>query len=266
MTLAITKHLLAVYDKPMIYYPLTTLMELGIRDILIIAHPQDLDAYQRLLSNGERFGIKIQYKIQQKPEVLAKNILMSADFINDDSVCIILGDNFFHTPQLKQVTPTKDLNGAAIFTYPTTNPSEFGILICDNENNPIRIEEKPESSTSNAVVTGLYFYGSDLVSETKNNLEFNVTDINNLYLQAKRLSVTELAGQWFDLGTADALLTAGEYVKHKQLERGQLIASPEWIAWQNKYIDKHNLESSIELFQHASYGKTLQTLYLLQGA
>lgn len=247
ITKTISKHLIPVYDKPMIYYPLSVLMLAGIREVLIITTPKDLQLYQTLLGTGDHIGIKITYKIQEQPKGLADAFIIGEDFIGKDSVCLILGDNIFFgqgfTPILKKATTLKE--GAIVFGYQVKDPSRFGVVAFDENKNAISIEEKPENPKSNFAVTGLYFYDNEVVSIAKKvqpskRGELEITDINNEYLKRKKLKV-QLLGRgfaWLDTGTFESLLEASQFVETVQKRQGYMIACLEEIALKNGWINK----------------------------
>lgn len=247
ITKTISKHLIPVYDKPMIYYPLSVLMLAGMREVLIITTPKDLQLYQTLLGTGDHIGIKITYKIQEQPKGLADAFIIGEDFIGKDSVCLILGDNIFFgqgfTPILKKATTLKE--GAIVFGYQVKDPSRFGVVAFDENKNAISIEEKPENPKSNFAVTGLYFYDNEVVSIAKKvqpskRGELEITDINNEYLKRKKLKV-QLLGRgfaWLDTGTFESLLEASQFVETVQKRQGYMIACLEEIALKNGWINK----------------------------
>lgn len=265
LTKGISKQLLPIYDKPMIYYPLSVLMLAGIQEILIITTPRDVTMFKESLGNGSQWGISIQYTIQKEPRGLADAFIIGEKFIGRDSVCLILGDNIFFgqgfTPVLKQAVELKV--GAVVFGYQVKDPSRFGVVEFDENKDVISIEEKPEKPKSNYAVTGLYFYDNDVISIAKsikpsNRGELEITDINNEYLKRKQLKV-QLLGRgfaWLDTGTFESLLEAGQFVETVQKRQGYMIACLEEIALNNKWITNYQI---IVPTENNSYHK-----YLLQ--
>lgn len=247
ITKSVSKHLLPIYDKPMIYYPLSVLMLAGIRDILIITTPRDFNNFQDSLGDGSQWGVSLQYAIQEEPRGLAEAFIIGEKFIGNDSVCLILGDNIFFgqgfTPVLRQAKDLKE--GAIVFGYQVKDPSRFGVVEFDENNNAISIEEKPKNPKSHFAVTGLYFYDNDVISIAKKvkpseRGELEITDINNEYLKRKKLKV-QLLGRgfaWLDTGTFESLLEAGQFVETVQKRQGYMIACLEEIALNNGWIDK----------------------------
>lgn len=249
MTRGISKHLLPVYDKPLIYYPISTLMLAGIKDILIICSPNDLDAFQRLLGTGNQWGINFSYEIQEKPAGIAEAFLIGEDFIEDKRCALVLGDNLFHGAglgrKLEEFTKTP---GAHIFGYQVANPSDYGVVVLDEEGIPIQILEKPSKSVSNVAVPGLYFYENDVVQKSKslkpsNRGELEITDLNNMYLAENRLSVTMLpqGTAWLDTGTVETLNEASNYVRILEQRQGMKIGCLEEIAWRKGWISDDDL-------------------------
>lgn len=253
LTKHVNKHLLPVYDKPMIYYPLSTLLLAGIREILLISTPRDLETYQALLGNGSHLGVNIQYAVQENPDGLAQAFIIGEQFIGNDSVCLILGDNIFYGPNLTVTLENnrKDLTGAVVYAYYVTDPERYGVVAFDADMRATTIVEKPKTAPSNYAVTGLYFYDNDVVSIAKSvkpsaRGELEITDVNNIYLRHKRLKV-QLLGRgytWLDAGTCQSLLEASQFVAVVEERQGLKIASPEEIAWRKGYI---STESIIQL-------------------
>lgn len=245
ITKAISKHLLPIYDKPMIYYPLSVLMLAGIRNILLISTPRDTQLFKESLGDGSQWGINIQYAIQEEPKGIAEAFIIGEDFIGNDSVCLILGDNIFFgqgfTPVLKQAAQLKE--GAIVFGYQVKDPSRFGVVEFDENRNVISIEEKPKNPKSNYAVTGLYFYDNNVISIAKkvqpsHRGELEITDINNEYLRRNKLKV-QLLGRgfaWLDTGTFESLLEAGQFVETLQRRQGYMIACLEEISLNNGWI------------------------------
>ena len=267
-TIAVSKQLLPIYDKPLIYYPLSVLMLAGIREILIISTPYDIDNYKKLLGTGERIGISISYAIQEKPRGLADAFIVGAEFIGDDSVCLVLGDNVFwgqsFSDILKHAIKSISHGGAAIFGYPVSNPKEFGVVEFDKDRNVISIEEKPKYPKSNYAVPGLYFYDNDVVKIAKNiqpsaRGEIEITSINNYYLQHNRLKVM-LMGRgmaWLDTGSPKGMLKAAEFVQSVQDMQGFYIACIEEVAFRRGFITAHQLEEIGRELEMTEYGKYL---------
>ena len=265
-TLAVSKQLLTVYDKPMIYYPLSTLLLSQIREILIISTERDLPLYKELLGDGSQLGVHFEYALQKEPRGLAEAFILGENFIGNDNVCLILGDNIFYgysfSERLKNVTSRKD--GATIFGYHVSNPSDFGVVEFDNKGNVLSIEEKPKSPKSNYAIPGLYFYDKNVVEIAKNvkpsaRGELEITSINNEYLKQKKLKV-ELFGRgmaWLDSGTHRAMLAAANFVEAVQTRQGLYIACVEEIAYRNGFIDKKNLIELAERLKKTEYGQSL---------
>ena len=269
ITLGVSKQLLPVYDKPMIYYPISVLMLAGISEILIISTPDDMPAYQKLLGSGEQFGVSFSYAIQPKPDGLAQAFIIGEEFIGDDSVCLVLGDNIFHgqhfSVQLAQaVQRTK---GATVFGYLVNDPERFGVVEFDEQGCAISIEEKPEKPKSNYAVTGLYFYDNDVVSIAKSvkrsdRGELEITSINNAYLERGDLHVEKLGRgfAWLDTGTHDSLLEASSYVQTVEHRQGLKIASLQEIAWRKGWINDEQLKMEGNKFKKTQYGQYLLRL------
>lgn len=270
-TLAVSKQLLPIYDKPLIYYPLAVLLLSGIRDILIISTPRDTSSYENLLGNGSRLGIHIEYKIQDKPRGLADAFILGADFIGSDNVCLVLGDNVFYgqgfTSYLKHAMKTVSNRGAVIFGYPVANPKEFGVVEFDKNNKVISIEEKPANPKSNYAVPGLYFYDNNVVEIAKNTKpsergEIEITSINNEYLSRGQLNVT-LFGRgmaWLDTGSPKGMLKAAEFVQTVQDMQGFYISCIEEIAWRRGFISDAQLKELGEELKMTAYGQYLLSL------
>ena len=269
ITMGVSKQLLPVYDKPMIYYPISVLMLAGISEILIISTPDDMPAYQKLLGTGERFGVKFSYAVQPNPDGLAQAFIIGEEFIGDDSVCLVLGDNIFHgqhfSVQLKQAAERK--NGATVFGYLVNDPERFGVVDFDENGKAILIEEKPANPKSNYAVTGLYFYDNDVVSIAKSvkpsdRGELEITSVNNAYLERGDLYVEKLGRgfAWLDTGTHDSLLKASSYVQTVEHRQGLKVASLEEIAWRNGWIDDKQLVAEGNKFKKTQYGQYLLKL------
>lgn len=272
MTHVISKHLLPIYDKPLIYYPLSVLMLAGIRDILIITTPEDLPMYEKLLADGSSLGLEIKYKIQEYPRGLGEAFIIGEDFIGDDNVCLILGDNVFYGQDLTRLLnqASSKSHGALIFGYPLKDPRDFGVVEFDDNNNVISIEEKPENPKSNYAVPGLYFYDNKVVEIAKKikpseRGELEITSINNEYLKNKNLSVVLLGRgmAWLDTGTPEGMLKAAEYVEVIQSRQGLYIACLEEIAWRRGFIGDDELRRIGENLSMTDYGRYI--LSLLDG-
>ena len=269
ITKAVSKQLLPLYDKPMIYYPISVLMLAGIKEILIISTPRDLPAYEELLGDGSSLGIKFTYKVQENPNGLAEAFIVGEDFIGDDNVVLILGDNIFHghrfTEILKRATQLEE--GAIIFGYYTNNPEDFGVVEFDDEWNVLSIEEKPDNPKSNYVVPGLYFYDNDVIEIAKNvkpsdRGEIEITSVNEEYLKRGKLKV-ELLGRgmaWLDTGTHVGLLEAGNFIETVQKRQSLYIACLEEIAYINGYITREQLLKTAEELKKTDYGQYLFNL------
>lgn len=267
LTQVTSKQLLPIYDKPMIYYPLSILMNAGIKEILIISTPDDTPRFQELLGDGHQFGIELQYKVQPSPDGLAQAFLLGEEFINGDSCAMILGDNIFHghglTKRLKQAA--SKTSGATVFGYYVDDPERFGVVEFDENGKAISIEEKPEHPKSNYAVTGLYFYDNKVVEYAKqikpsDRGELEITDLNKIYLEKGDLEVT-LLGQgftWLDTGTHESLVDATNFVKTIETHSHRKIACLEEIAYLNGWISKEELEKACELYKKNQYGKYLK--------
>lgn len=266
LTLAVSKQLLPVYDKPMIYYPLSTLMLAGIKDILIISTPQDLPRFQSLLGDGSRVGINLSYKVQPSPDGLAQAFILGEDFIGNDQCSLILGDNIYYgdglTRLLQESASLK--KGGVVFSYRVKDPRRYGVVEFDKNNTAVSIEEKPEHPRSSHAVTGLYFYDNDVVDIAKNlkpsaRGELEITDLNNVYLKRGELQVTPLGRgfAWLDMGTHASLHEASSFVKAVQDRQGHIISSIEEIAYRMGYIDAERLEKLGQELSKTGYGQYL---------
>ena len=269
LTRVINKHLLPVYNKPMIYYPLATLMLAGIKEIAIIVNLEDLKVYQKILGDGNKLGIKLSYLIQKRPNGIAEAFIIANEFIGDQNVALILGDNFFYGQGLGQTLEyiNKDLIGAKIFAYPVNNPQDYGVVEFDQYKNVVSIAEKPINPKSNYAVTGLYFYNNSVVGMAKNlNMssrgELEISDINSKYLELKLLEVVLLprGTTWLDLGTFENLNNAANFVKILEDRQGNLVSSPEEIALRNNWIGRKELNDLIFDFRLNSYQVMLKNI------
>lgn len=269
ITKAISKQMIPIYDKPMIYYPLSTLMLADIRDILIISTPRDLPMYQELLGDGSSLGMSFNYAVQEQPKGIGEAFIIAEQFIGEDRVALVLGDNIFYgtgfTGLLKKASQIED--GSMIFGYYVNSPEAYGVVEFDNEGNAISIEEKPKYPKSPYAVTGLYFYDNDVVEKAKQLTlsprgELEITDINAMYLQEKRLKV-EIFGRgmaWLDTGTCEGLTEAASFVQAVQKRQGLYIACIEEIAYRNKWINKEQLKVLIEPMKKTEYGQYLEDI------
>lgn len=264
-TIAVSKQLLPIYDKPMIYHPISVLMLAGIKDILIISTPVDLPNFKRLLGDGSQFGIKFSYKEQPSPDGLAQAFILGEEFINGDDVALVLGDNIFYgggfSGKLKSVVNNiKEFNGATVFGYPVKDPQRFGVVEFDEAGKVLSLEEKPQSPKSHYAVTGLYFYDKKVVDYAKNlkpsaRGELEITDLNNIYLKNGNLNV-ELLGRgfaWLDTGTHHSLLQAGQFVKTVEDNQGIKIACLEEVAYRMGFVTKEELMQNIEKYKNNEY-------------
>lgn len=269
VTLAISKQLMPVYDKPMIYYPLSVLMLAGIREILIITTPHDGEAFERLLGSGQQWGLKITYAKQPKPEGLAQAFIIGKDFIGTDSVALILGDNIFwgHGYVGSLVAAAKKTRGATVFAYWVNDPQRYGVVELDNDKKPVRIVEKPVNPRSNYAVTGLYFYDNRVVDfavklSPSDRGELEITDVNKIYLDMGELEVVTMGRgvAWLDTGTHESMLQASVFVETIQARQGLKVACPEEIAFRNGYIDKIQLVRLAKPLQKSGYGEYLSRI------
>jgi glucose-1-phosphate thymidylyltransferase len=269
MTLAASKQLMPVYDKPMIYYPLATLMQAGIRDILIITTPEDAPMFEKLLGDGSLWGIRLSYAQQPKPEGLAQAFLIGEDFISDSRVCLILGDNIFYGHQIEETlrSAVDQESGASVFAYYVTDPERYGVVQLDADNNAIDLEEKPAKPKSHYAVTGLYMYDNDVIDIAKNikpsaRGELEITDVNKVYLERKSLKVElfERGTAWLDTGTVQSLLDAAVFIRVLEERQGLKIGCPEEIAYRQGFIDRAQLAALAKTLEKSGYGAYLQQL------
>lgn len=272
LTKTVSKQLLPVYDKPMIYYPLSTLMLFEIKDILIISTPQDTPNIEKLFGNGKKLGLNIQYAIQNEPKGIAQAFIIGADFISNDDICLILGDNIFHIGEqfhnFKDIINNNEGKRATIFAYNVSDPERFGVVEFDKNYNVISIEEKPKNPKSNYVSVGLYFYPSDVVEKARNlkpsaRDELEITDLNNLYLQERRLSVVPMhrGNVWLDAGTHESLMESGSFVQIIEKRQGLKIACIEEIAYRSSFINDEQMVLLINELQDGSYKTYLKKIY-----
>jgi glucose-1-phosphate thymidylyltransferase len=268
ITRSVSKQLLPVYDKPMIYYPLSTLMLAGIREILIVTTSNDQSSFEKLLGDGSKFGITLSYEVQEKANGLAEALIIGERFLNGDSCCLILGDNIFHGTGLGHALENRlNQEGCQIFTYQVLNPAEYGIVTLDEGGYPISIVEKPKESKSNQAVTGLYFFDSRAVEFAKavkpsNRGELEIISVIERYLEIGSLSVTQLSRgtAWLDTGNPKSLLNASNFIQVIESRTGLKIACLEEIAWDKKWISIENLEASCKVYGNSNYGQYLKFL------
>jgi glucose-1-phosphate thymidylyltransferase len=265
ITQGVSKQLVPVFDKPMIYYPLSTLIMAGIRDILVITTPEDAQAFHRLLGDGSDFGIDLSYTVQEKPNGLAQAFVIGADHVGGDSVALVLGDNIFYGPSLgTSLTRFQNISGGAIFAYWVANPSAYGVVEFSDDGTALSLEEKPATPKSHYAVPGLYFYDNDVIEIARSikpsaRGEYEITDINQTYLNQGRLTVEVLARgtAWLDTGTFDSLLDASDYVRTIERRQGLKIGAPEEVAWRAGFIDDEQLAARGKSLLKSGYGAYL---------
>ena len=268
ITLGTSKQLVPVYDKPMIFYPLSTLMLAGISDVLVITTPHDAPSFHRLLGDGSQLGVSISYAVQHEPNGLAQAFVLGADHVGNDAAALVLGDNIFYGPGMgTQLRRHVDPDGGAVFAYHVSNPREYGVVEFDEEFNALSIEEKPEKPKSNYAVPGLYFYDNDVVDIARNlkpsaRGEYEITDVNRAYLEAGKLKVEVLprGTAWLDTGTFDSLADATAFVRTVEARQGMKIGAPEEVAWRMGFIDDEGLRQRAEPLVKSGYGAYLLEL------
>jgi len=268
-TLSVSKQLLPVYDKPMVYYPLTTLMLAGIREILVISTPQDTPRFEQLLGDGSPWGMRIDYKVQPSPDGLAQAFILGADFVRNGPSALVLGDNLFYGHELQHVLRAADerREGATVFAYAVNDPERYGVVEFDAKRRVVSIEEKPAQPKSRYAITGLYFYDEHVVELARSvrpsaRGELEITDLNRLYLERGRLAV-EIMGRgyaWLDTGTHDSLIEAGQFIATIEKRQGLKVACPEEVAWRQGWIDDAQLERCAAAVGKSSYGEYVRSL------
>ncbi|MBF6063753.1 glucose-1-phosphate thymidylyltransferase RfbA [Nocardia terpenica] len=272
LTIGVSKQLMPVYDKPMIYYPLSTLMLAGIRDILVITTPHDAAQFQRLLGDGSAWGISLTYTVQPEPDGLARSFILGADHIGNDSVALILGDNLFYGPTLgRQLSQLNAVDGATIFGYRVSDPSAYGVIEFDKNGIAVSITEKPAVPKSQYAVPGMYFYDNQVIEIARGlrpsaRGEYEITDVNNAYLAMGKLNVEVLprGTAWLDTGTVESLLEAAQFVRTIERRQGMKIGAPEEIAWRKKYISDEELAAHARRLAKSGYGEYLESLLVAE--
>ena len=268
ITMGVSKQLVPVYDKPMIYYPLSTLILAGIRDVLVITTPHDAEQFRRLLGDGSQFGISLSYTVQAEPNGLAQAFVLGADFIGSDHAALVLGDNIFYGPGLgTRLSRFRQIDGGAIFAYRVAEPRAYGVVEFDDDGRALSLEEKPEHPKSSYAVPGLYFYDNDVVEIARDlrpsaRGEYEITDVNRTYLEQGRLQVEILprGTAWLDTGTFEALLDASDYVRAIEHRQGQKIGAPEEVAWRMGFLSDDELRVRAEAIMKSGYGAYLMDL------
>ena len=269
LTHAISKQIMPVYDKPMIYYPLSVLMEAGIKEVLIISTPRDIVTFKELLGDGSKWGMSFQYKVQEKPNGLAEAFIIGEEFIGEDNVAMILGDNMFYGSHLSEMLrrANERENESTIFGYQVKDPRAYGVVEMDETGKAISIEEKPQNPKSNYAVPGLYFYTNDVIEIAKNvqpsaRGELEITSVNDEYMKRGKLTVEKLGRgmTWFDTGTHDALIETASFVQTIEKRQGMQVCCPEEIAFQNKWITAEQLSNLADQYMKTDYGKYLKAL------
>jgi glucose-1-phosphate thymidylyltransferase len=268
ITLATSKQLLPIYNKPLIYYPISVLMQAGIREILIITSRSDADSFRALLGDGSAFGLKFSYLVQEKPQGIAQSFLIAKNFIGESQVALILGDNLFYGAGLNNILPQNLLNkGARIFTYQVSNPVEYGVLNLDKNQNPISVEEKPENPQSNLAITGLYFFDSKVIDYANKIVpskrgELEITDIMQLYINSDDLEFIRLPSgiAWLDTGSPNSLSDASQFVRVLEERTGKKIACLEEIAFERGWLSHLELKARVDFYARSSYGEYLSTI------
>ena len=272
ITQGVSKQLVPVYDKPMIYYPLSTLILAGIRDVLIITTPHDAEQFHRLLGDGSQFGVSISYTVQDEPNGLAQAFVLGADFVGGDASALVLGDNLFYGPGFgRKLRRFSDLDGAAVFAYRVANPSEYGVVEFDADGKALSIEEKPARPRSSYAIPGLYFYDNDVLAIAQDlkpsaRGEYEITDVNRAYLEQGWLhvDVLERGFAWLDTGTFDSLYDAGNFIRTIEHRQGLKVGAPEEVAWRQGFLSDDDLRERGEALVKSGYGKYLLQLLTIE--